>query len=335
MQIPLLDEIYKSIETELKNAIEKASNPSVLPFAEMMRYHMGWLNNETHPAQKGKRIRSALLLLITAASGGNWRKALPASAAVELIHNFSLVHDDIQDESTLRRGRLTVWKKWGVAHAINTGDALFILAQLSLLQLKDFDPEIVIHAGKLLNETCLKLTCGQFMDMDYASRSNPTIEEYWPMATGKTAALISASTQIGSLLGGASKPKQEAYRDFGHYLGIAYQVQDDLLGIWGDSEETGKSIESDLVTGKKSLPILYGLSKKGPFSNRWMEGSIKPDEVQNLADQLTSEGAKLFTQETADQMTDLALKSLQEADPRGEAREFIFHLVNDLVGRKG
>jgi geranylgeranyl diphosphate synthase type I len=276
------------------------------------------------------------VLLTNAACGASWQLALPAAAAVELIHNFSLVHDDIQDQSELRRGRPATWKKWGPAHAINVGDALFILAHLALLELKERVPlEMAMKAGQIVNDACLALTSGQFMDMSYETRIDLSIEkDYWPMISGKTAALLAACIHVGAVLGNADESAQEAYRSFGHFLGAAFQIQDDYLGIWGDSTLTGKSVESDLVTGKKSLPVLYGLGRNGLFARRWIEGSVRPDEVAHLAEQLATEGAKLFTQETADQMSDLALHSLRAADPQGEAGEALFELTGKLLNRQ-
>ena len=172
------------------------------------------------------------------------------------------------------------------------------------------------------------------MDISYEKRNDLVTEDYWPMISGKTAALLSACTQVGAVLGGADAPSQESYRGFGHYLGLAFQVQDDYLGIWGDSAQTGKSTESDLVAGKKSLPVLYGLTKKATFARRWAEGPIQSNEVAVLSEQLAVEGAKLFTQEAADQMTDLALQSLRAAEPQGEAGEALYELAQVLLSRK-
>jgi geranylgeranyl diphosphate synthase, type I len=339
------ESMLPAIETELQRFVAKLDEPRTHHFHEMLTYHMGWSGEGSGPEATGKRIRPLLVLLTYASASGlagktelestGWKRALPAAASVELIHNFSLVHDDIQDGSDLRRGRLTVWKKWGMPQAINAGDALFILAHMALLETKEAFPlEIAMQSGSIINEACLALSSGQFMDISYEKRGDLVTEDYWPMISGKTAALLSACTQVGATLAGAEMPTQENYRCFGNYLGLAFQVQDDYLGIWGDSALTGKSTESDLVAGKKSLPVLFGLSKNGTFAKRWAEGPIHSDEVGFLSEELLVEGAKLFTQEAADHMTDLALQSLRAAEPQGEAGEALFELAQMLLIRK-
>jgi geranylgeranyl diphosphate synthase type I len=136
------------------------------------------------------------------------------------------------------------------------------------------------------------------------------------------------------LLGGANEELQETYRSFGHYLGLAFQVQDDILGIWGDEAVTGKSAASDLVEGKNSLPVLIGLGKKGKFAERWARGPIQPEEVEELARVLASEGGYGEAKEASIQMTDMAINTLREADPQGEAGEALFELTNRLLNRE-
>jgi geranylgeranyl diphosphate synthase type I len=300
----------------------------------MLTYHMGWTGEGAGPEATGKRIRPLLVLLTTAASGGLWESALPAAAAVELVHNFSLVHDDIQDNSDKRRGRPTVWVKWGLPQAINAGDGLFVLSNLAITDLAaSYPAETVVKAAQILHNTCLDLTRGQYLDISYEERTDLGVDDYWPMISGKTAALLAGCCQIGALLGGTDEPTVDAYRSFGHYLGLAFQVQDDILGIWGDEALTGKSAASDLVEGKKSLPVLAGLSKKGKFAARWAQGPIRPDEVEEVAKLLASESGYETAHEVAKQMTDLALNSLREADPQGEAGEALGDLADKLLGR--
>jgi geranylgeranyl diphosphate synthase type I len=323
-----------AIEAELKHQVSRLDQPRTHFFHEMLTYHMGWTDEGAGPEATGKRIRPLLVLLTTAASGGKWEGALPAAAAVELVHNFSLVHDDIQDNSPMRRGRSTVWTKWGMPMGINVGDALFVLSNLAILDLtENYEPHVVIEAGKLLQQTCLDLTCGQFMDMSYEDRNDIKVDDYWPMISGKTAALLSACCHLGAILAATDESTREAYRSFGHYLGLAFQVQDDILGIWGNEAITGKSTASDLVEGKKSLPIIVGLSKMGKFAKRWAEGPIKPTETEELARELASASAYEYTHEAVKQMTDLAINSLREADPQGEAGDALTELASKLLQR--
>jgi geranylgeranyl diphosphate synthase type I len=326
--------LLSSIELELQKQVSRLNAPRTKPFHEMLTYHMGWTGEGAGPEAAGKRIRPLMVLLCTASCGASWQLALPAAAAVELVHNFSLVHDDIQDNSDKRRGRPTTCVKWGMPMAINVGDALFVMSNQAIIDLKENYPaEVVVKAAEILHNTCLDLTRGQFLDMSYERRMDLTVEDYWPMISGKTAALLSACCHIGSLLGGADEAKQDAYRSFGHYLGLAFQVQDDILGIWGDEAVTGKSAANDLIEGKKSFPVLAGLTANGKFAARWKQGAIRADEVQEYARILASEGGYETALDAAKQMTDLALMSLREADPQGEAGEALFELADKLLKR--
>ena len=326
--------LLSSIESELQKQVSRFDTPRTKPFHEMLTYHMGWTGEGAGPEATGKRIRPLLVLLSTSACGADWQPALPAAAAIELVHNFSLVHDDIQDNSDTRRGRPTTWVKWGMPMAINVGDTLFVMSNQAIIDIKKSYPaETVVKAAEILHNTCLELTRGQFLDMFYEERNDLSVEDYWPMIAGKTAALLSGCCHIGALLGGADEAQQDAYRAFGHYLGLAFQVQDDILGIWGDEALTGKSAASDLIEGKNSLPVLAGLGANGRFAARWKQGPIRASEVQELARVLASEGGYETATDAAKQMTDLALMSLREADPQGEAGDALFELADRLLKR--
>jgi len=324
-----------AIETELQRQIARLDEPRTRPFYDMLTYHMGWTGEGAGLEAAGKRIRPLMVLLVVAACNGEWLRAAPAAAAVELVHNFSLVHDDIQDNSDKRRGRKTTWKIWGAPMAINVGDALFVLSNQAIMDLSDHYPaETVVKAATVLHNTCLDLTRGQFLDMSYEKRNDLGVEDYWPMIAGKTAALLSACCHIGAILGNVDESKQDAYRSFGHAVGLAFQVQDDILGIWGDEALTGKSAASDLLEGKKSLPVLHGLSQGGRFAEQWAKGPIQPDEVEELAKMLASEGSYEYTHAMSRQMTTLALDNLRAANPQGEAGEALMELANLLMKRE-
>jgi geranylgeranyl diphosphate synthase type I len=324
-----------AIEKELKQAISPIQTSELSGLYKMFTYHLGWEGEGAGPEARGKRIRPLLSLLTNAASGGTWQKALPAAAAVELVHNFSLIHDDIEDNSPLRRGRPTVWKKWGIAQATNTGDAMLTLAHLSILRLTEvISTSSVLQATELLQSTCLHLTQGQFLDISFEARGDLNLDAYWSMVSGKTAALLSACAELGALVANASEECRVAFRAFGRALGLAFQAQDDLLGIWGNSALTGKSAESDLVAGKKSLPVLYGLSQKTAFFQRWEQGGILANEVPALAELLKAEGAYDYTQEAVRKLTGEALEALEHAQPQGDAGQALYTLAEKLVARQ-
>ncbi len=330
----MIANLLPHIETELQHQVARLNTPRTKNFHEMLTYHMGWTGEGAGPEATGKRIRPLMVLLTTSSCGADWELTLPAAAAVELVHNFSLVHDDIQDNSPKRRGRSTVWKKWDMPQAINAGDALFVISNQAMMDLaKNHPAEKVLRAASILHNTCLELTRGQFLDMSYENRNDLTIEDYWPMIEGKTAALISACTQIGSILGGADEATIELYRVFGRDLGLAFQVQDDILGIWGDEMLTGKSAASDLVEGKNSLPVLYGVSQQGRFAKRWAESAISPEEVTEVAQMLVAEGALEYSQREAKRLTDQALDALKKANPKGEAGQALTDLADKLLNR--
>jgi geranylgeranyl diphosphate synthase, type I len=331
-----------AIESELKKQVARLDSPRTNTYHEMLTYHMGWSGEGAGPEASGKRIRPLMVLLCTAAidseqalTQGGWREALPAAAAVELVHNFSLVHDDIQDNSGKRRGRPTLWTKWGMPQAINAGDGLFVLSNLAMSDLAEKYPaSTCLRAAHVLHETCLDLTRGQFLDISYEERLDLDEDDYWPMISGKTAALLASCCEIGAILGGASPEQEQAYHEFGMSLGLAFQVQDDILGIWGNEAVTGKSAASDLLEGKKSLPVLFGLGKKGAFARRWQAGPILADEVQAVAQMLADEGAIDYAQKTAKEMTTRARESLSRSQPKGQAGEALAELADQLIGRK-
>ena len=329
-----IDEYLPAIETELQEIIGTTKIEHYHGLHEMLAYAMGWEGQGAGPKARGKRVRPLLVLLANASAGGNWGKALPAAAAVELVHNFSLIHDDIEDNSPLRRGRPTVWKLWGIAQAINTGDTMFTLAQLAITRLKkNTPPAITLEATQLIQQTCLHLTQGQYLDISYEDRADLVIEDYWPMVRGKTAALLAASTELGALVANVDVETRIAYRNFGRNLGLAFQALDDYLGIWGNAEVTGKSVSSDLVECKKSLPVLFGLGKNGAFARRWLQGPITQDEVPEIARQLEIEGGRTFTKGEAERLTSSALQDLEDADPQGDAGDALCELANKLLKR--
>ena len=324
-----------ALRNELEAVIHLAGDHATPVLKEMISYQMGWSGEGAGEKAEGKQIRPLLALLSCQAAGGEWENALPAASAVELIHNFSLIHDDIEDNGEVRRGRPTVWKIWGKAQAINTGDAMFALANLALLRLEETTSlEITLEAARLFHQTCLRLTQGQHLDMAFEEQEDVLLEEYWKMVGGKTAALLAFSLEVGALSAGAASEIQSAYRDFGTYLGKAFQVQDDILGIWGAEEQVGKSTTGDLVTRKKTLPVLYGLSQKKGFHQAWTSEEITPENAPALSELLLEEGGLAYAQSEADRLTGQALGALEAAKPEGEAGVILAELSEKLLKRQ-
>ena len=186
-----------AIEQDLQHQVNALDEKNTSEYYKMLTYHMGWTGDGSGAFAAGKRLRPLLLLLTRASILQNpsdqiaeWQSAVPAASAIELIHNFSLVHDDIQDRSEKRRGRPTVWTKWGVPQGINAGDGLFVLANLAVFKMNGSYPaDRINRVSELIQKTCLDLTRGQYLDISYEHRNDLTVEHYWPMISGKTAAL--------------------------------------------------------------------------------------------------------------------------------------------------
>ena len=303
------------VRVELEDVID--SCPPVL--CNMLWYHMGWQDEQGRSCSKesGKFIRSTLCLLSCQAVGGDMSQAMPAAAAVELIHNFSLIHDDIEDASYERHHRPTVWKLWGQSQAINAGDAMFTLAYLALLKLKDkgINDEKIASSTKMLSLACLELCEGQYLDVEYENRLNITIEDYLAMAAKKTAALFAVSTSLGAYLGSEDSKLVEIFHLFGKELGIAFQIYDDILGIWGMRESIGKSV-SDISQRKKTLPVVYGLQNSEGEAKKRLEKlysrkSIKGEDITEVTKILDHLGARDYAENLAEQYYYKALAHLE------------------------
>lgn len=322
------------IENELQTIIDEYT-PAEKELKDMLYYHLGWKGEGAGPEAQGKRIRPLLVLLCCQAAGGDWQKALPWAAAVELIHNFSLVHDDIQDNSPTRRGRPTVWVNWGVAQAINCGDLLFTLAHQAILRAgRTMNPQQLLDALGTLDQACIDLTYGQHLDLAYETRKEVKIANYWPMINGKTASLLACCCCLGSIAAGNKTEQRLAFHQFGVNLGLAFQVVDDWLGIWGDSALTGKSTESDLETGKKTLPVLYALEKDTNFQALWNQKLSTPAEIEQARLLLVENGAQDYIQQEAESLTQKALKFLQQGGTDVESTNALIELAQALTDRK-
>jgi geranylgeranyl diphosphate synthase type I len=321
------------LEDEMKRIVGAADGPIYTPFYGMIHYHLGWADADFKPVSipAGKRIRPMLCLLTCEAAGGDPRQALPAAAGIELVHNFSLIHDDVEDQSEMRRGRPTLWVRWNVAQAINAGDALYSIAHSAFNRLVQagVPPERHIVARARFDRTCIRLTQGQFLDLSFEVRGSVTADEYLEMIDGKTAILVSGAAAIGAIIAGSGRV--EHFAEFGRNVGLAFQIQDDLLGIWGDPEVTGKSAASDIASRKKSLPVLVGLENSPELKALYAAPEIDVPRVVALLEQV---GAKESAEKMAGDYTQRAMAALEDARPQGGAGQALTELAMSLLGRR-
>jgi geranylgeranyl diphosphate synthase type I len=329
-------EALPAIEAEMK-AVLRADGRSSDDFFGMMHYHMGWADEQLQPAtvKSGKRIRPILCLLVCAAAGGDWQQAVPAAAAVEILHNFSLIHDDIEDASPTRRGRTTLWQIWGMELAINSGDAMFALAHVALGRLieRGVEADIVVQALRRFDESCLRLTQGQHADISFERRQRISVDDYMEMITGKTAVLLSHCAELGALVAGCDAETVANYATFGLDLGLAFQVIDDILGIWGDEELTGKSAATDIITKKKTLPVLYGLAQDEGLRQLYQQSAADQAFVQQVVERLDQCGARDFATAKASTYSHSASHHLEAANPTGLAALALQQLTAMLLKR--
>jgi geranylgeranyl diphosphate synthase type I len=285
------------LESEMRSVLA-ATDAATLPHYGMMQYHMGWVDERFAPSDlpAGKRLRPILCLLACAETGGDPAQALPAAAALEILHNFSLVHDDIEDGDETRRHRPTVWMLWGVPLAINAGDGMFALAFGAMQRLsgRAAPPVAVLAALDVFTKTCVALTEGQYLDMSFERRDCVSVDEYLRMISGKTAALVGASVAIGAHIGGAAAQEAQALQRFGQEIGLAFQIQDDVLGIWGDPAVTGKAAGNDILRKKKSYPLLHALNHPQCGGNlaHLLAGEVTAAQLPAALDLLAEAGAR-------------------------------------------
>ncbi len=251
-----------AIDEEIRAVLTQAE-PALQPFYGMMLYHLGL---DAERAGSGKRLRPLLLTLLYEAIAGEIMPALPAAAAVELLHNFTLIHDDIEDQDPTRRHRPTVWSVWGVPQAINAGDGMFAASRLAVHRLTErgVAAERVLEFACLLDQACVRVCEGQFLDLSYESRTDVTAERYRSMVALKTGALFSAAAEGAAAIGSDDPDLRATLARFGEDFGHAFQAHDDLLGIWASSERTGKVEMNDIAKRKKTLPVVLAFERAAP-----------------------------------------------------------------------
>jgi geranylgeranyl diphosphate synthase type I len=341
--------IVADIEKEMSSVLDEREGHA-RPLYEMLAYHLG-VDGASGP--RGKRMRPLLGALAYQSLTGDYRAAMPGAAAVELGHNFSLVHDDIEDADTERRHRPTLWAIWGVPLAINAGDALFALSRLALYRLlrDGFSEKRVLELMKVYDETCLALCEGQFLDITFEREREVTVEAYLEMIGKKTAALLGASVQAGAILASDDPEIVEAYRRFGWDLGMAFQMADDVKGTFWSSVESGKPEAGDVRKRKKTLPVIWALANATPadrdrLNTIYLEGiratdgrGPQPNPATPMTDEAVSEvlaildrcGAREHAQSESRRYRDRALEQLELLPCPPEGKADLAALVRSVI----
>ncbi len=344
-----MSEEVARVERLMREVVESAERASAelfarrgLPLYGVVRYHLGWADQAFRPVSvaAGKRIRPLVCLLSCAAAGGEPETAVPTAAAIELVHNFTLVHDDVQDRSLTRRYRPTVWSLWGEAQAINVGDAIFALSQLALLDSarRGVPADRTIEVARALNAATLRIVEGQVLDLSFEERWDLTVDDYLQMIGGKTAAILAFAAWAGAYLAGAPADRAEDFRAFGRALGLGFQIRDDLLGIWGEPEVTGKPAADDIRRRKKSFPIVALASAASPEEREELRAiyarpELSEEDVARVLQLLERHRAADSTQAAVDRFHDEARALLERAAPPSEARAALESLLERLATR--
>ncbi len=301
-------------------ALHEVLDRNDLGHAALMRYHFGFEDaaGRTTESSGGKMLRPALCLLCCEAVGGDVRHAIPAAAALELVHNFTLIHDDIEDASDTRHGRETLWRVVGIPQAINTGDGMFVHAQRTLLRMEGagVSADRVLWASRALNDACIALCEGQHADIGFETREHVTQAEYEAMIDGKTASLLGASMAIGAIAGGADAETVAALGDCGRKLGRAFQIQDDVLGIWGDESVTGKPVADDIRSRKRSFPIAWAFEHvrgeaAATLASIYGADAMTEHDVETVFSLLNEAGAQSIATAEALRWADAGVDSLR------------------------
>ena len=285
----------------------------------------------------GKRIRPLLACAAATAFTEAWQRALPVAVALEIFHNFTLLHDDLMDRSPLRRGQETVYRRWGDNTAILSGDAMSIEAYASLAEVAD--KSLLAELLPRFSQMALEVCVGQQYDMEFETRSEVRVEEYMEMIRLKTSVLLGSSLELGALVGGATAEQARALYAVGIQLGLAFQIQDDLLDVYGDEKTFGKPIGGDIVNAKKTLLLLYTLEQlQGEDLKRLQEIlTYTPEERRTYIDEVRAlydkAGTRLYAEAEIERLTTEAYRGVEQLPLREEGRELLLSLFHTLSGR--
>ncbi len=295
------------------------------PMDEMLRYQLGWSDDGI--PNLGKCLRPTLCLLTCESLGGSVEQALPVAVGIELVHNFSLIHDDIEDRDDTRHHRPTVWAQFGRDPAIIAGFGLWTTAYriLGMSAQHGLAPERVLEARRVLNETCSEIIEGQHQDLSFESRNDVTLPEYIEMIGRKSAALFGTSLKLGALVAGASADEADRFDMYGRQLGLAFQIRDDILGIWGEGSATGKPVGADIARRKKSLPVVHAFEQavgkdRDLLRNVYAKDEVDDADINDILEILQRWNCRYFAQGLAEDYRSRAMDALSKTSIETLAR---------------
>ncbi len=343
---PPLPHMFERYRSEIAKTLRTSiSDLQLKEIPNLLKYHLGWVDQEGNMSQtassQGKALRPTLCMFACDALNGDISGAVLGAAALELIHNFSLIHDDIQDQDIERRHQSTVWSIWGVPKALVAGDAMQAVGDLTaLMTIESGVPvNVVLKVSEILTESYLEMIEGQCLDLQFETRTDISAEDYLGMVGRKTGALLRSSVHIGALIATDNTDITDAFSEFGSHIGRAFQIRDDYLGIWGDASETGKSNDNDIRRRKKSFPVVYGFehasgSAKEELISIYNKEIDNDDDVAKVMTILEDVGAPQYSGHITEKSAELALSSISEIDLPHWVDQEIGDLINFLVNRQ-
>ncbi len=334
-ELPLVLSRYKDV---LDLALKDAISDRRIFLYDMLRYCMGWSDAYGAPLEtkKGKGIRPSLCLFTCDALGGDIEKALPAAVSLELIHNFSLIHDEIQDSDEIRHHRPTLWNVWGIPKALVAGNVMRVLADKSMSTMPSDHSKLLTVSSSIVSEACLEMIEGQYMDISFEGGDGISVDQYMKMISHKTGALLRSSVHIGAVIGSRGGRVADIFREIGIKLGFMFQIRDDILGTWGETTSTGKPVGSDIRRKKNTLPIIHARETQ-PYQEEISElyslEFIEDHHVDRVLDILDATKAGHYCQGLVENYALEVSKDIQEIGFSKNSKEEFQALVSFLVDR--
>ena len=337
-----LPQMFQRYRANISRSLRDSLSQQHSDVYDMLRYYMGWVdeNGRPHEAMEGKALRPTLCLFACEAVGGALEMAMPSAVALEFIHNFSLIHDDIQDRDEIRHNRKTLWAVWGDPKALVAGNVLRVVADECLHQLLDsgLDYDRALAAGTLLTEAYLEMIEGQYLDLQFEGRHDISMSDYLNMISRKTGALIRCSLNLGAVVGAQEQGVRDAFKESGRAMGYVFQIIDDVLGVWGDEETTGKPVGADIRRKKNSYPVVYTMGTAKDKDQKMLNEIYEKDElddsdVDSVLAVMDRLDVKNQAQQEAEKYANVALESLAPVELSREARQEVEDLAHFLLVR--